>query len=216
MSLVLPADLTAVQAAIWLDQQLFAGKPIYNTGQAISIPGALRFDLFEIALRATVAESPGLQLPPRSGPLAFDLGLLDFRKESDPVAAANRWMRTEMGRAIPLDDLVLFRFALIRVSDVRLGSTAALRRRSHRHRDIRGRDRAQVTATELTPALFMILTFALAFIADLNSFGRPNRLDVVSLNASAGLHPLDSSASWMGLNAFAGLNALDVLARRDS
>ena len=101
-----------------------------------------------------------------------------------------------MGRAIPLDDLVLFRFALIRVSDVR--------------------DRAQVTATELTPALFMILTFALAFIADLNSFGRPNRLDVASLNASAGLHPLDSSASWMGLNAFAGLNALDVLARRES
>ena len=117
MSLVLPADLTAVQAAIWLDQQLFAGKPIYNTGQAISIRGDLRFDLFEIALRETVAESPGLRLPPRSGPLSFDLGLLDFRKESDPVAAADQWMRTEMGRAIPLEDPVLFRFALIRVSD---------------------------------------------------------------------------------------------------
>ena len=31
MTLVLPTDLTTTQAAIWLDQQLFAGKPIHNT-----------------------------------------------------------------------------------------------------------------------------------------------------------------------------------------
>ena len=117
MPLVLPPDLTAAQAAIWLDQQLFPGKPIYNTGQALTIRGKLRLDLFEIALRETVAESPGLRLPPRSGPVPFDLALLDFREEKDPLAAADQWMRTEMGRAIPLEDPALFRFALIRISD---------------------------------------------------------------------------------------------------
>src|SRR5215831_3802590 len=62
----------------------------------------------------------------------------------------------------------------------------------------------------------MILTFALVFIADLNSFGRPNRLDVASLDASGGLHPLDTSVRWIALNAFARLKALGALARLDS
>jgi enterobactin synthetase component F len=118
MSFALPADLNALQAAIWLDQQLFAGRPVYNTGQFLSIRGKLRFDLFESALREVVAESPGLRLPPRSGPLTFELGFLDLRNEPNPAAAADRWMRSEMGTPIPLDDGVLFRFTLIRTSDV--------------------------------------------------------------------------------------------------
>ena len=117
MRLVLPPDLTVPQAAIWLDQQLFPGRPIYNTGQALTIRGRLRTDLFEIALRETVAESPGLRLPPRSDPLPFDLALLDFRAEPDSLAAAKHWMQPEMGVAIPLEDPALFRFALIRVGD---------------------------------------------------------------------------------------------------
>jgi amino acid adenylation domain-containing protein len=117
MPIILPSDLTATQVAIWLDQQLFIGKPIYNTGQALTIRGRLRVDLFEIALRATVAESPSLRLPPRSGPITFDLTLQDFRKEKDPLAAAEQWMRIEMGGMIPLEDPALFRFALIRISE---------------------------------------------------------------------------------------------------
>jgi amino acid adenylation domain-containing protein len=115
--LTVPPDLTAAQTAIWLDQQLFPGKPIYNTGQALTIRGALRADLFETALRDTVRESPGLQLPPRTSQIRFDLCSFDFRRESDPVVAAERWMQTEMGTAIALDDPTLFRFALIRVAD---------------------------------------------------------------------------------------------------
>ena len=117
MSLVLPPDLTVAQTAIWLDQQLFPGRPIYNTGQALTIRGMLRVDLFEIALRETVAESPGLRLPPRSGPVPFDLPLLDFREDPDPLAAAEQWMRTEMRVAIPLEDQALFRFAVIRIGE---------------------------------------------------------------------------------------------------
>src|SRR4029079_19562938 len=104
MSLVLPPDLTAAQAAVWLDQHLFAGKPIYNTGQFLPIRGKPRRGVFEAALRQAVAESPGLRLAPRSGPVPFDLVLLDFRKERNPLAAADQWMRVAMGKAISCDD----------------------------------------------------------------------------------------------------------------
>ena len=93
MSLVLPPDLTALQTAIWLDQQLYSGQADLQHRSVCFDPGPLRFDLFEAALRKTVAESPGLRLPPRSDDPAFDLTLLDFRKEKDPLAAAQVWMR---------------------------------------------------------------------------------------------------------------------------
>jgi len=117
MQIVLPPDLTAAQAIIWLDQQWFPARPIYNTGGAVSIRGKLRFDLFEIALRDTIAESPCLRFPPRAGPVHFDLPLLDFRDRKDPLAAAEQWMRAEMGRPLSLEDPLLFRFALIRISE---------------------------------------------------------------------------------------------------
>ena len=117
MALALPPDLSAAQAAIWLDQQLFPGKPVYNTGQVLTIRGKLRVDLFEIALSETIAESPGLRLPPWSEQVPFDLKVLDFRNEKDPLILAERWMRTEMGRVIPLEDPALFRFALLQVGD---------------------------------------------------------------------------------------------------
>ena len=119
MRLVIPPDLTAAQSTLWLDQQLFPNKPIYNTGHFLSIRGPLRVDLFEQALRETVEECPGLRLPPWSGPAPFDLVLLDFRNEKDPDAAAERWMQTKMREVIPLEDPTLFRFALIRVGEDR-------------------------------------------------------------------------------------------------
>ena len=117
MSVILPPSLRQAQTAIWLDQQLFPTKPIYNTGQALAIRGNLRFDLFELALRETVAESPWLQLPPRTAAIAFHLPLIDFRDREDPLAAAKQWMQDEMGRVIALDGRALFRFALLRVGD---------------------------------------------------------------------------------------------------
>ena len=117
MPLVLPPDLTVPQTALWLDQQLFPGRPIYTTGQVLAIEGDLRADLFEAALRETVAECPHLQLPPRSGTPLFDLTRLDFRSERDPLAAAEQWMRVEMRQAIAIDAPALFHFALIRTSD---------------------------------------------------------------------------------------------------
>jgi len=117
MALVLPQNLASTQEAIWLDQQLFTGKPIYNTGQVLSIRGNLRVDLFERALRQTVAESPGLRLPPRIGPLACNLMFIDFRTKKNPLGTAEKWMRNEMRRVISLSDPALFRFALLRVNE---------------------------------------------------------------------------------------------------
>ena len=117
MQIVVPPDLIAAQAIIWLDQQWFPGRPIYNTGGALSIQGKLQFDLFEAALRGTIAESPCLRFPPRAGPVNFDLPSLDFRNRTEPLAAAEQWMRAEMGRPFSLEDPVLFRFALIRISE---------------------------------------------------------------------------------------------------
>jgi enterobactin synthetase component F len=116
MQIVLPPDLTVAQAGIWLDQHLFPDRPIYNTGGFLTIRGTLRFGLFEAALRQTVAESPLLRLPPRNSALAFDLPVLDFRDRKDPLAGAQRWMHTEMARPLSLDEPILFRFALLRIS----------------------------------------------------------------------------------------------------
>ena len=46
MPLSVPPDLTVAQRAIWLEQQLFSGSPLYNTGQAVTIRGQLRIDVF--------------------------------------------------------------------------------------------------------------------------------------------------------------------------
>src|SRR5690242_19551372 len=88
MQIELPSGFTSARTLIWLDQQWFPGRPIYNTGGGLSIRGRLRFDLFDSALRETVAESPSLRLPPHTGPARFDLPLLDFRDRKDPLAAA--------------------------------------------------------------------------------------------------------------------------------
>jgi amino acid adenylation domain-containing protein len=115
MQIALPPDLTVAQAGIWLDQCLFPGRPIYNIGGFLAIRGDLHFDLLDAALRQTVAESPSLRLPPRTGALAFDLPVLDFRDRKDSLAAALQWMRAEMARPLSLDDPALFRFALLRI-----------------------------------------------------------------------------------------------------
>ena len=112
-----PPQLTVAQTAIWLDQQLFAGMPIYNTGQALTIPGPLRADLLEIALHETIAESPALRLAPERCPIGPALQQHDFRHVPDPHAAAEQWMRSEMDVPFSLDEEALYRFALLRVAD---------------------------------------------------------------------------------------------------
>jgi amino acid adenylation domain-containing protein len=113
----IPPHFTVAQTAIWLDQQLFGGMPIYNTGQALTIQGPLRAALFEVALHETIAESPALQLVPERGPIGPALQQHDFRQARDPHAAADQWMRSEMDVPFSLDEDALYRFALLRIAD---------------------------------------------------------------------------------------------------
>src|SRR5690349_6544159 len=90
------AGLAGSPAGIWLEQQYFPGRPIFNTGQVLTIPGLLDLDLFRRALSATVAECPGLSVPPDAPPTGTDLSILDLRRDPDPDAAAQVWMQAEL------------------------------------------------------------------------------------------------------------------------
>src|SRR3954464_12754665 len=54
--------LTSSQLAIWIDQALHPGRPIYNTGQTITIKAPLHVDHFRRAIDTVVAESDALRL----------------------------------------------------------------------------------------------------------------------------------------------------------
>lgn len=183
MSLYLPADLTVAQDAIWRDQQLFPGRPIYNTGQVLSIEGELHFDLFERALRQTVAESPCLRLAPRSAPLHFTLPLLDFREQKNPSGAAEQWMRDEMRRAIPLEDPVLFRFALLRIT-----STHTLWFQKYHHIIMDATARRLVSAR--TAAHYRSLRFGKS-VSELNAYAPEELLEAEQRYSASPDHEID-------------------------
>lgn len=136
MLLTPPPDLSGNQTAVWLDQQLFSDKPIYNTGQFLNIRGELKIALFETALRKAIAESPGLRLPPRSGAAPLNLLVLDFRNEAKPQAAAEQWMASEMRQPIALEGDSLFQFALLRIAE---GTTLWFQKYHHIIIDAMGR-----------------------------------------------------------------------------
>jgi enterobactin synthetase component F len=183
MSLLLPPNLTVAQDAIWRDQQLFRGRPIYNTGQALSIEGDLRFDLFERALREAVAESPCLRLAPRSAPLHFELAVFDARGEKNPHGSAEQYMRNEMRQAIPLEDLALFRFALIRITD-----THTLWFQKYHHIIIDATGRRLISAR--TAARYRALRFGESLPAP-NSFTPEEILEAERCYNASGAHESD-------------------------
>ncbi|WP_431272444.1 condensation domain-containing protein [Dankookia sp. P2] len=116
----LPAHLSTTQTAAWLEQLFFVGKPIFTIGQRVTIPGPLRPDIFEAALRATVAESPGLRLTLDAPPAPLDLQDHDLRGAEDPDATAAAWMQAALAAPFDLHDPALYRFALLRVADDRI------------------------------------------------------------------------------------------------
>jgi enterobactin synthetase component F len=183
MSLLLPPNLTVPQDAIWRDQQLFQGRPIYNTGQVLSIEGDLQFNLFERALRETVAESPCLRLAPRSAPLHFELPLVDARGEKNPLNEAEQYMRNEMRQAIPLEDPVLFRFVLIRITD-----THTLWFQKYHHIIIDATGRRLISAR--TAVRYRTLRFGESLPA-LNSFTPEEILEAERCYKASGAHESD-------------------------
>ncbi|WP_322724473.1 SDR family NAD(P)-dependent oxidoreductase [Streptomyces spongiae] len=121
--------LTGAQAGIWYAQQLDPRSPAYNTGEYLEIHGPVDRDLFEAALRRTVAETEALGLRfidtaegPRCTPVPIDDRVLHVRDVSaapDPTAAAEEWMRSDRATAVPLSEGPLFTHALFKAADDR-------------------------------------------------------------------------------------------------
>src|SRR5882724_551487 len=121
--------LSSAQLGIWFAQKLDPGSAAYNIGEYIEIDGPVVLPLFERALRQVVSEAQSLRLQfseqagePRQfvgEPTAWPLPIIDVSAESDPRAAAETWMQTELAR--PIDPTVgpLFGFALLKASATR-------------------------------------------------------------------------------------------------
>jgi hypothetical protein len=123
-----PFELTAPQMAIWLDQVMHPKRPIYNTGQTLTIRTALDVDRFAAALRRTVAANDSLRLRvfQRGGrvlqevvapdDVEFGIDLHDVSAEADPDAAAAAWIERTFWTPLAPGDFPLFRFAVAKVA----------------------------------------------------------------------------------------------------
>ncbi|MFI9508192.1 amino acid adenylation domain-containing protein [Nocardia sp. NPDC052566] len=117
--------LTAAQAGIWFAQQLDTTGRRYVVGGHLHIRGALDTDLFERALRHTVAGSETMRVrfaAEDGAPVQvledvrdWVLRRMDFADRPDPLAAAGAFIDAEMDRPYDLTAAPLFDHALLRV-----------------------------------------------------------------------------------------------------
>ena len=122
--------LSTGQSEIWFIQQLEPPESTtFKVGEYLEIQGPIDAAIFERALRQAVSEAepynvrvgeddgvPWQVLDPVDD---WDFPVLDLRGESDPHAAAVRWMKHDLATRLDLDDHPLFSFALIKVGEDR-------------------------------------------------------------------------------------------------
>ena len=118
--------LTTPQTALWLPQIMFPGKPVANTGWAVTIEGALDPRLFAEAIRRLVAETDALRLSLSiDGDTVYQqvrdytdyaIQHVDVSSVADPDEAARQWIEKQYWLAVDWTGFPLFRFALIKLS----------------------------------------------------------------------------------------------------
>ncbi|WP_432142197.1 amino acid adenylation domain-containing protein [Streptomyces sp. bgisy084] len=114
--------LSGAQEGIWFAQRLDPANAAYNTGEYVEIHGSVDTELFETALRWTIAEAEtfGLRfLDTTEGPRVrhaavgdWPLHRVDVSGEPDPRAAAEAWMRADLATPVELTEGPLFTEAL--------------------------------------------------------------------------------------------------------
>lgn len=121
------SELMAGQLGIWHAQQLAPDDPRYNIGEYFEFRGPLDLTAFEEALRRTLREVDAFHL--RFGGDGADvwqvvgdrddwtLRRVDVSAEADPRAAAEEWMRADMGCPVDLQEGPLFTSALLTAGD---------------------------------------------------------------------------------------------------
>ncbi|MCX4825447.1 amino acid adenylation domain-containing protein [Streptomyces sp. NBC_01142] len=121
---------STAQTGIWFAQQLAPDSPAYAVAHFVEISGALDPLLFEVAVRQGVRETEAMNvrfladdeggLTQILDPLEFwPFPQLDLRQESDPQAAAEAWMRTDVVRPLDLVSGPVFSMALLRTGQER-------------------------------------------------------------------------------------------------
>ncbi|MGW1678182.1 amino acid adenylation domain-containing protein [Saccharopolyspora sp. NPDC002376] len=122
--------LTAAQAGVWFAQEFDPTNPLYRAAEAVEIDGPLDVELLEVALRQAVSETDALRarfdgdgrgrmwqtIEPM---LDWSLPQVDLRGAADPEAAAEEWMRAELGTPVELRRSPLFSFAVLRTRQER-------------------------------------------------------------------------------------------------
>src|SRR5271155_895301 len=119
--------LASQQLSIWIAQKLDPASPAYNIAEYIEILGeVVDRGMFWAALRQTIHEIDALRLqvveasdrPRQATRLLSEITELfvDFRSESDPCAAADRWMRAQLERVIDTTRDPLFNYALLQIA----------------------------------------------------------------------------------------------------
>ncbi|MER6167721.1 amino acid adenylation domain-containing protein [Streptomyces violaceorubidus] len=122
--------LTAGQLGIWNAQQLEPRSAAYNIAEYVEFEGALDVDLFLSALSRLVEEADLAHVRfeiAEDGSVAQRFApdpqwrpvFLDLRGEAEPRAAAQAWMRQDVGRPVDLLKGPLFTQALLAVGDGR-------------------------------------------------------------------------------------------------
>ncbi|WP_160145005.1 non-ribosomal peptide synthetase [Actinacidiphila yanglinensis] len=119
--------LMAGQLGIWHAQQLAPGDPRYNVGEYFEFRGPLDPALFEEGLRRALREVDAFHL--RFGGDGADvwqvvgdrddwtLHRVDVSGAGDPRAAAEEWMRADVGRPVDLREGPLFNVAFFTAGD---------------------------------------------------------------------------------------------------
>ncbi|MCH0570371.1 amino acid adenylation domain-containing protein [Streptomyces sp. MUM 136J] len=119
--------LSGAQEGLWFAGRLAPHAAAYNTGEYVEIHGPVDPDLFEVALRRTVAEADTFALRfsdtpdgPRcrsaTAPDDWPLHRVDVSTEPDPGAAAEDWIRRDLVIPVDLASGPLFSHALIRLA----------------------------------------------------------------------------------------------------
>ncbi|WP_327352521.1 non-ribosomal peptide synthetase [Streptomyces sp. NBC_01304] len=134
--------LLGAQSGIWHAAALDPDNPVHNTADRVELTGRLDEELFELALRGTVAEADTLNLAFTTGADGgagggvdgsgdgtpaqrvvaerdWPLHHLDVRTAADPEAAAERWLRADLERAVDPAAGPLMTQALVRLADDR-------------------------------------------------------------------------------------------------
>lgn len=117
--------LTTAQAPLWLEQLYFPGKPIANTGLAVSLHGKLEVSVFAEALRRVIAETDTLRIRLEMAGEAVHQAIvdlpnycieqIDFSQADDPAGVADAWIETHLWQTIAWDSFPLFKYTLIKI-----------------------------------------------------------------------------------------------------